>query len=144
MLKPGGQLLFNAPNADSCWLKGQLWIDTAPPPDVVTLFRPGFWRRHFSSVADVAEEVEMCQPEEAFGIGLRKLLGRGWTVPIPLALDASAKDYQKGRPEVFEWNDKSWSILERGIRKLSRMSGLLRSVQNQPGPFGLFVKMIKK
>ena len=46
MLKPGGVLLFNAPNADSCWLRNHLWIDAAPPPDVVTLFRPGFWRKH--------------------------------------------------------------------------------------------------
>src|SRR2546430_6241627 len=58
MLKPDGQLLFNAPNADSCWLRGQLWIDAAPPPDLATLFRPGFWQAQFSSVADVAEEAE--------------------------------------------------------------------------------------
>jgi SAM-dependent methyltransferase len=144
MLKPGGQLLFNAPNADSCWLKGQLWIDAAPPPDVVTLFRPGFWREHFAPVADVVEEVEMCPPDEAFGIGLRKLLGRHWSRPIPLALHTSASDYHKGRSETAEWNDKLWHLFERGILKIARMSGLLASKTSHPSPFGLFVKMTKK
>src|SRR5437660_518436 len=45
LLKPGGRLLFNVPNRDGCYLRGQLWIDAAPPPDVVTLFPSGFWRR---------------------------------------------------------------------------------------------------
>ena len=40
MLKPGGLLLFNAPNRDALGLDGQLWLDSAPPPDLVTLF-PG-------------------------------------------------------------------------------------------------------
>jgi SAM-dependent methyltransferase len=144
MLKPGGQLLFNTPNADSCSLKGQLWIDAAPPPDLVTLFRPGFWRKRFSTVAEVVEEVEMCPPDESFGIGLRKFFGRHWLKPIPLALDASANNYQKGRPETSGWSKKCWHVFERGILKISRMSGLLRSTTSQPSPFGLFVKMTKK
>jgi SAM-dependent methyltransferase len=144
MLKPGGQLLFNAPNADSCWLKGQLWIDAAPPPDVVTLFRPGFWRKHFATVADVEEDVEMCPTDEAFGIGLRKLFGRQWSRPIPLALHVSANNYHNGRAEPTQWNDKLWHMFERGILKIGRISGLLRSAASQPSPFGLFVKMTKK
>jgi SAM-dependent methyltransferase len=144
MLKPGGQLLFNAPNADSCWLKGQLWIDAAPPPDVVTLFRPGFWRKHFSTVADVLEEVEMCSPGEAFVVGLKKLLDRQWKRPNPLPLDVSAENYQKGRPESKELTGKVWHAFERGILKIGRMTGLLRIAPSQPSPFGLFVKMTKK
>ena len=140
MLKPGGQLIFNAPNADSCWLKGQLWIDSAPPPDVVTLFRPRFWGKHFAAVADVAEEVEICGPEEAFGIGLRRFFGWKWSRPIPLALDDSANDYQKGRTESLTL----WHTFERVIMKMSGVTGLPRVAPHQPSPFGLFIKMTKK
>jgi len=144
MLKPGGKLFFNAPNADSCGLNGQLWIDAAPPPDVVTLFRPGFWQKHFGPVADVVEQVEMVAPEEASAIALRKLFGQQWSKPVPLPLDASADDYQKGRTESFGWNGKVWRVFERGVLKLGRISGLLRVTAGQPSPFGLFVKMTKK
>ena len=50
MLKPGGQLIFNAPNKDALRFPNQLWIDSAPPPDLVTLFPPGFWRAQLLGV----------------------------------------------------------------------------------------------
>jgi len=144
MLKPGGQLLFNAPNADSCCLRGQLWIDAAPPPDVVTLFRPGFWRKHFSTVADVVEEVEVCPTDRAFGIGLMKLFGRRWKMPTPLALDTSANHYQRGRPDSNGRKHRLWHIFERSSLKIGRMTRLSRLAPSQPSPFGLFVKMAKR
>lgn len=144
LLKPGGQLFFNAPNAHSCWLRGQLWIDAAPPPDVVTLFRPGFWRKHYSTVTDVVEEVEMCQTDRAFGIGLMMLFGRRWQRPIPAALDASANHYQRGRPESHERNHQLWHIFEQSSLKISRLTRLSPLAPRQPDPFGLFVKMTKK
>ena len=55
LLKPGGHLLFNSPNLQTCYLRGQLWIDAAPPPDLVSLFPPGFWKRQFANEADVEE-----------------------------------------------------------------------------------------
>jgi SAM-dependent methyltransferase len=81
MLKPGGKLLFNAPNVNACWLKGQLWLDFAPPPDVVTLYMPGFWSRFFSIEAYVFEEIENCPPEYSLHVGLRKLIRR-WRPPL--------------------------------------------------------------
>jgi SAM-dependent methyltransferase len=144
MLKPGGQLLFNAPNAESCGLKGQLWIDAAPPPDVVTLFRPGFWRKQLSTVADVVEEVEVYPRDQAVGIGLMKLLGRQWQKPMPLALDTSANHYQRGRPDYNERNHRLWQIFERSSLKISRVTHLSNLAPSQPSPFGLFVKMTKR
>lgn len=44
LLRPGGILIFNTPNRDALHLKRQLWFDSAPPPDLVTLFPPGFSR----------------------------------------------------------------------------------------------------
>jgi SAM-dependent methyltransferase len=144
MLKPGGQLFFNTPNADSCWLKGQLWIDAAPPPDVVTLFRRGFWRKRFSSVADVTEEVEMCAPDEAFKIGLRNFFGRRWRRPRPLPLDESVNDYQQGRLEHDNGKNSVWHLFERGSLKVGGAIYLPHLAPQQPTPFGLFVKMTKK
>jgi SAM-dependent methyltransferase len=144
LLKPGGQLLFNAPNADSCWLRGQLWIDSAPPPDLVTLFRRGFWRKHFAEAADVTEDVEMCPPDQALEIGLRNVLGRRWQGPKPLALDASADAYQSGRSENNNGQDSVWNLFERGSLKIGRAIRLSHLVPKQPTPFGLFVRMTKK
>lgn len=144
LLKPGGQLLFNAPNADSCWLRGQLWIDAAPPPDVVTLFRRGFWRKHFSTVADVAEDVEMCPPDQALEIGLRNVFGWRWQGPKPLALDASAEVYHRGRHENHNGTNGLWHLFERGGLKIGRAIHLSHLVPKRPAPFGLFVKMTKK
>jgi SAM-dependent methyltransferase len=143
LLKPGGRLYFNAPNADSCWLKGQLWIDAAPPPDVVTLFRPGFWQKLFSGIAEVLEAVEICSPDRAFGIELMKLLGRRWQKPTPFALDASA-NYYDGRPEENGNNGNIWHLVERTGGRIGRMTGLARLTPSQPNPFGLFVTLTKK
>jgi SAM-dependent methyltransferase len=144
LLTPGGQLLFNAPNADSCWYRGQLWIDAAPPPDVVTLFRRGFWQKHFSGAADVTEEVEMCPPDQALEIGLKNLFGRRWGSPKPLPLDASADAYQQGRLESHNGKDRLRHLFERGSLKIGRAIHLSHLVPKQPTPFGLFVKMTKK
>ena len=46
-LRPGGLLVFNAPNRDACYRPGQLWVDRTHPPDLVTLFRPGVWKERF-------------------------------------------------------------------------------------------------
>lgn len=144
MLETGGKLMFNAPNASGCWLKGQLWLDASPPPDLVTLFRPGFWRDRFSTVADVDERVELCPSDQALSIGLKQLLGRSWQRPIPLPLDASATYYQNGRPADPERNGRFWNTFERGSLALARLARLSRLAPSQPTPFGLFVTLTKK
>ncbi len=144
LLKPGGHLLFNAPNADACWFRGQLWIDAAPPPDLVTLFRRGFWHMHFAETADVTEEVEMCPADQAFEIRVRSVLGRRWQSPKPLPLDASADAYQHGRPENHNGQNRVWHLFESGSLKIGRAVHLSHLAPKQPAPFGLFVRMTKK
>ena len=143
MLAPGGKLVFNAPNASGCWRKGQLWLDEAPPPDVVTLFRPGFWQKRFCGVARVEETVELCPSDRAFTIGVSKLLGRSWQKPVPLPLDASAKCYQNGRPAGSKAQKRLANLLDRGSAKIGRLTGLVRLAPSQPAPFGLFITMTK-
>lgn len=143
LLKPGGRLLFNAPNVQACSLKGQLWIDASPPPDVVTLFRPGFWSDHFSNRARVLEEIEMSSREHAFMIGLRKLAGRRWHKPTPIPLEQSANDFKTARVGNGRFSNHAWNVFERGMVGISRRTGVAKLVPPQPTPFGLFVTMTK-
>ena len=144
LLKPDGQLLFNAPNVEACVLKAQLWIDASPPPDVVTLFRPGFWSDRFSGRAKVLEEIEMSSPEHSFVIGLRKLAGRRWHRPTPIPLEQSANDFKTTRVENGNLMDRAWNTFERGMVRIARRTGALKLVPPQPTPFGLFVRMTKQ
>jgi hypothetical protein len=142
-LKPGGILLFNAPNLEACWLRGQLWLDGAPPPDLVTLFKPGFWGLFFSDVASVEEKVETCAPELAVRIALNNLR-RAWLPPEPRLLEY---EYPPSEQET-----------EGPRRNITRLVASLKSsvastvialcprsiVPELATEFGLFVTMTKK
>lgn len=140
LLKPGGRLLFNAPNRESLALRGQLWVEGAPPPDLVTMFRPGFWRTVFDDVADVSEQVEIGAPMQNLLIGLRNLAGRCWRPPVPIPLEQSAHppDRASGATERF------WRVFERAMRRVAPRIGLLRFAPNYPAEYGLLVRMIRR
>lgn len=135
MLRPNGRLLFNAPNRDSCSLRGQLWIDSAAPPDLVTLFPPGFWKRQFGETAEVIEEVEMYSGEKSLEIGLRRFFVQPWKSPLPRPLAAEGRECIGVRKRHY---------IERAILKVGRTLGISCFVPKQPHEFGLFVKMIRK
>jgi SAM-dependent methyltransferase len=137
LLKPGGQLLFNAPNRDGCALRDQLWFESAPPPDVVTLFPPGFWRDRFGDAAVVSEKIEFCSPEQNLLIALRKSARRRWRKPVPLAL----KNSERWSAPVPTLGDALWLNLERLVRKAV---GLHRLAPLHPSEYGLFIQMVKK
>jgi len=143
LLKPGGALLFNSPNRESCWLSDQLWVDGAPPPDLVSIFPPGFWARQFSAEANVEEEIESCGSDTALKIGLGKLFGRRWKAPVPVPLNQTSDHYQNGnrpgRPD-----DSSWRAFENLILRVGRRTGLSRLAPSKPAEFGVFVKMVRK
>jgi SAM-dependent methyltransferase len=139
LLKPGGQLLFNAPNREGLAMRGQLWVEGAPPPDLVTMFRPGFWRDVFADIAAVCEEIEIGAPLQNSLIGLRNLAGRRWRPPVPIPLEESMR--QSG--PVPRWGDTLWRIFERAASRLAPRLGLLRFAPPYPAEYGLFVCMIK-
>lgn len=140
LLKPGGRLLFNAPNREALSPAGQLWFESAPPPDVVTLFAPGFWRHHFSDVAVVSEQIEPCGPEQGFLLWLRRLAHRRWRKPSPMPLKDS-ETLPNAPPNL---RDRSWRIVERMLGKTAQITGLNRFVPTHPTEYGLFTTMIKK
>jgi SAM-dependent methyltransferase len=140
MLKSGGRLLFNAPNRDGRTSSSQLWFDSAPPPDVVTLFPPGFWRSYFGDAALVSEYIEFCSPEQNMLIALRKLASRKWRKPMPLDL----KDSERCFALAPKLGDALWRNLERAVRKSAQWTRLNRVAPLHPSEYGLFVQMVRK
>lgn len=133
LLKPGGMLCFNAPNRDACRRKGQLWLDSAPPPDLVTLFPPGFWARQFDAEAAVREDVLMHGDDPSCGIRLRNLLGPVWRPPVP------ADRFEPGAARDHASGMREWVI--RAIARLARVTGLSALAKPWPTDFGLHVTM---
>jgi hypothetical protein len=140
MLRRGGRLLFNAPNRDACALPGQLWFDSAPPPDVVTMYPPGFWRSHFGRRSKVEETIEYEPPIRNALIGLRILTRRRWRKPVPIALEYS----NRSSAPVPLPGDEMWNNFERVVRRVGPWTGLLALVPPRPSEYGLFVEMKKK
>ncbi len=140
LLKPGGTLLFNSPNRDACNQGDQLWFESAPPPDVVTLFAPGFWRIRLGKVADVSEDVELLDADQSFAIGLHKLLRVRWRQPEPVPITETA-GASAAPPRA---RDKIWNFVERAMKKIVRVSRLSHLAPRQPSEFGLFVTMHRK
>lgn len=139
MLKPGGRLLFNAPNRDGCTVPDQLWFDSAPPPDLVTMFRPGFWQQNFGDVAVVKEQVAYESPQKSFLIGARKLAGWRWRKPLPISLGESER--MSSPPPAY--SDVLWRNFDRLARRVG-WDGLYRLAPPHPAEFGLFVQMQKR
>jgi len=140
LLKPGGRLLFNAPNRDACCLQGQLWFESAPPPDVVTLYPPGFWRDRFADVALVSENIEVCSAAQNLVIALQKLARRKWRKPVPIPL----RESERWSTPPPQFTDVLWRSLNRVACKLARWPGLLSFAPLCASEFGLFVQMVKK
>ena len=135
-LRRGGRLLFNAPNRNALTDPAQLWFDSAPPPEVVTLFPEGFFIRQFSDVAEVRETAEAVSDQESLAIALRLWRGRRWVAPVPKSLSG---------PEGQAWSQpQSGGMLERVVTKLAAVTGLQRLAARRPSEFGLFVEMVAR
>jgi hypothetical protein len=140
LLKPGGRLLFNAPNREGWSWPDQLWFDSAPPPDLVTMFPPGFWHSQFGDAAFVSEQIEFCSPEQNLIIGLRRLARRQWRKPAP----ASLEDSERESTSVLKFGDTTWRNLERVVRRGACWTRLDRLAPLHPSEYGLFITMIKR
>ena len=137
MLKPGGTLLFNAPNRGALALDGQLWLDSAPPPDLVTLFPAGFWRSRFGDSATVTEQIEMLDADASTALAARRLAGVTWHAPQPAPFDAGAHVWSQP-------TDGPRVILARALAKAARTLRLTTLAAPRPAEFGLLVSMSPK
>ena len=141
-LRPGGRLIFNAPNAAACALAGQVWLDEAFPPDLLTLFRKGFWTAQFGDRAEVVETEHPRMPQQSALLDLRRFFGTAWRAPEPLPLEAGVDDLRGGRAKPRNGAERFWHDAGRAVARLPQ--GLLRLFPEQPDPFGLFVTMTKR
>lgn len=137
MLRPGGRLLFNAPNRAACWAPDQLWFESAPPPDLVTMFPSGFWESMFGQVADIVLEVEERDAYESSRLVVRRALGRSWRAPVPVTVK------EDGRPPAAprRAGDLAWEFVERALAKAARLTGSSRLAARLPAEYGVFVRM---
>jgi SAM-dependent methyltransferase len=143
-LKPGGILLFNAPNVEACWMDGQLWLDSAPPPDVVTLYRKGFWTKNFAHIADVEEYVEFHSPEIAFALHMKRWRHPAWQPPKPEPLEGSTPLPTSKPSRHRSFRRRLVSKVSRSLPKLGALFANAKLIRSFPTDFGLFVKMTKK
>ena len=133
LVRPGGRLIFNAPNRAALHLRGQLWFDSAPPPDLVTLFPEGFWRKYFSREALVEETVEWLPADQSAQIVLLQLLGQTWSAPSPLPMDGRGQVWTHRESAVSRWAGR---IARRGVSPI-----INAFAKRRPTEFGLFVSM---
>jgi len=135
LLKPGGTLFFNAPNRDALHQRRQLWLDSAPPPEVITLFPHGFWRNRIAGAA-VSEVSEMVSAAESTVKTLRRWFGPQWRRPSP---------HSRAAEVGYRWEQPSPSLAWRSIdavaAKLSAVSGI--GLGSWPEEFGLYVAITK-
>jgi len=75
LLRPGGVLLFNAPDAQRCRRLGEPWVAGTAPPDLVTLFDADFWPRQFAAAADVSVRFAAVDDVTRLALAARELLG---------------------------------------------------------------------
>lgn len=142
LLKPGGQLIFNAPNVNACWYRGQLWIDYAVPPDVVTLYMPGVWKRIFSKKARVVERIGKLSAEQSLQIAIRRVF-RKWEPPVPLPLDQGLFRYKFGPPVTATVSVKLIHRVQSWALALFKRVHLLGIVPKKDAPFDMFIMMRK-
>ena len=136
-------LLFNAPNVEACWLDRQLWLDSAPPPDLVTLYREGFWGRYFGHIAEVEEHVEVQPPEMALALQVKRLRHFRWQMPQtePLAGGSSTIGITSKNPALGRSLASTASLK---LRRFAASLGAAKLIPSFPTDFGLFVRMTKK
>jgi SAM-dependent methyltransferase len=142
LLKPGGRLLFNAPNRDGLTLRDQLWFESAPPPDVVTLFPPAFWHDRFSDAAQIDQQIEFSSPDQNLFVLLRRLARRKWQKPLAIPLKDSGR-LAPTNPRTGHGLRLRRNFVRAAGRVVSS-TGLHRLIPRHPTEYGLFVEMIKK
>jgi len=137
-LKPGGKLLFNAPNVEACKKYKDIWVTQTPPPDLVTLFSPKIWSQRFSEVALVSTLIRAERPAQI----LRKCLDK-------FRLGTTLKPAKTNLMNANEGGDKDLNLTAstrwRGIPiKIILFVTKFLFYKWVPAEFGVLVEMKKK
>jgi len=127
MLRPGGLLVFNAPNRQVCDLLGSKWVFGTVPPDLVTLFTPDFWKTRFADQADA--EVSVLQAPAAYAAACHL---------VPWLMDRQFVGLLSG---WRRWVDQPRLKAAAVIGRIGAALGLDRP---QPDDFGIHVLLRRK
>jgi SAM-dependent methyltransferase len=131
LLRPGGILLFNAPNVQVVRKGGGAWIDGSLPPDLVTLFDPPAWKRHFSDLA----EVEVTAGSASDGEWAASLAGR-----MLRGITPGRTLFRRSGGE----ESRRYDLLRGAALKLSRLIIPVVPARRPPSRFGVHVLMTRK
>lgn len=129
LLRPGGVLVFNAPDRAPCDQLGTPWLSGTLPPDLVTLFPAGFWAAHFAAAAEVTVTTRNADPVTAW-------FGR---LLAPQVLPWYAGLYAP-RPVLDRW----FVLRRRGWRLLARLLALVCTPAPVAADFGVYVCMRRR
>ena len=133
MIRPGGLLVFNAPNVDACRATGDVWGATTTPPDLVTLFSPSYWER-FLDLAEVSIRTTAIDPYPA----LLRVLRRGVPARRPsAALGAGPRAGGSATSRVRHG-------AQLGARAFAAGLAALGMLPRPPAEFGVFVVMTRR
>jgi SAM-dependent methyltransferase len=136
LLKPGGRLFFNAPNRDALFRLNQLWFDSAPAPELITLFPGGFFQRRFGEIARVVETILVTSPQESTIKSATRWFGPAWRAPVahPMQSDRAHRWVQPKPPAA-------WATFEAMLSKLATITRL--RIGRWPEEYGYFVEMTR-
>lgn len=138
-VKPGGLVLFNAPNVDACRYTGELWLESTKPPDLVTLFSPELWEPRFKHLADVQVLLRLADPKEAAWLRWRRIKRKLGLQFRPRAY--LARVARRGVTSRIASHVEAFAI-----RALSRFTIIERvaRISKIPSEYGTFVILRKK
>lgn len=137
LLRPGGKLLFNAPDVKAAREMGAIWNNSTPPPDLITLFDESFWENQFKDLADVDITYEpYCHYSNA-AKHIDKLLNRPYLDPKPKLFHKMVFPKASDKLRVKR-------ILRRIMIQLFYYLSKLNIIHQYKPEFGMFVSLTKK
>ena len=133
LLRPGGILVFNAPNAELCRKLKTPWVPGTAPPDLVTLFTNSFWENQFKEMAETDVRVVKASPVESLRYFAKRLLAKPILAPPRTRLLETGGTAQASSPKRGG---------ARG-RQIAPILQRLHLLPRYPAEFGLHVTMRK-
>lgn len=133
LLGPGGRMFFNAPNRDALFQRHQLWFDSAPAPELITLFPSGFFRRYLGDRSNVVETIARTSPQASMVKSVTRWFGPAWRQPAARAVESEA---------AHRWTQPRsarWAAVEAAVAKFAAVTGL--HAGSWPEEYGYFVEM---
>ncbi len=135
-LRPGGLLLFNAPNVAFCQEHGLLWTPSTGPPDLVTLFDASFWSKQFTARAHTT----ITYAPGTLSDRLRKLM-----YGPNRAYVAEPQSYLfDGRDDHVATVKPHGATMRNQIRALLQWTGVEHLLPSVVTEFGMLVRMQKR